>query len=308
MNKKRIINEYVLLLLPFLVLQVTAQKTILPPYHADPSAKAFAGKYWIYPSHDLAGSKDWSMVDWHVFSSTNLKKWKDEGVIFGLKDISWAKQFAWAPDAAYRNGKYYFYYPADFQIGVAVADNPKGPFNDPLGKPLIEKGEGNTLVIDPCIFIDEDSTAYLYFGQNKARSVKLKKDMITRDGPIMEVDVKNFHEGGWVHKRDSLYYFSYCAWEGDSVVAKAHPGAAREKVKYHGKIAYSVSKSPLGPWEYKGIIMDNGGRNNHHSIVKFGRRWYIFYHNMGPSFYERMVCVAPLNYDIDGAIKPVKLK
>jgi hypothetical protein len=98
---------------------------ILPDFEADPSARVFHGRLYVYPSHDIAGSKDWDMIDWHVFSTDDMVHWKDHGVI---------DKHAWAPDCIERNGEYYFYFPADDQIGVAVSDSPTGPFKDPLGE------------------------------------------------------------------------------------------------------------------------------------------------------------------------------
>jgi beta-xylosidase len=270
-----------------------AQKPILPDFHADPSAHEWDGRYWIYPSHDIAGSTFWDMVDWHAFSSTDLVDWTDHGVIFGLKDIPWAAKWAWAPDAMKRNEKYYFYVTADDQIGVGVSDKPEGPFKDPLGKPLLARGESGTRVMDPAIFVDDDGQAYLYFGQNAARVVKLKDDMITRDGPIVEIPLENFHEGIWMHERDGTYYLSYCTLEGDG--------------ELKNKLAYSTSQSPLGPFEYRGIFMDNRSRNVHHSIVDFGGQGYVFYHVQGPSWYERRVCAEYLEYNPDGTIQPVQM-
>jgi len=270
-----------------------AQKPILPDFHADPSAHEWDGRYWIYPSHDLPGSKDWDMVDWHAFSSTDLVNWIDHGVIFSLKDIPWAKRWAWAPDAMKRNGKYYFYVTADDQIGVGVSDKPYGPFEDPLGKPLIARGESGTRVMDPAIFVDDDGQAYLYFGQNAARVVRLKEDMVTRDGPIVEIPLRNFHEGIWMHERNGVYYLSYCALEGDG--------------ELKNKLAYSTSRSPLGPFEYRGVFMDNRSRNVHHSIVDFGGQWYLFYHVQGPSWFERRVTAEYLEHGPDGAIRPVAM-
>ncbi len=130
-------------------INLVAQKPILPDFQADPSARVFGDTLWIYPSHDIAGSHGWDMVDWHCFSSTDLTNWTDHGVIFGLKDLTWASKYAWAPDCINRNGKYYFYFPADFQIGVAISKSPAGPFKDALGKPIIAKDEGGTTAIDP---------------------------------------------------------------------------------------------------------------------------------------------------------------
>jgi arabinoxylan arabinofuranohydrolase len=271
-----------------------AQHQILPDFQADPSARVFDGTLYVYPSHDVAGSKDWDMVDWHVFSTTDMVHYKDHGLIFSLKDITWATKHAWAPDCIRRNGKYYFYFPADDQIGVAVSSSPTGPFKDALGKPLIGRNEAPVRSIDPNIFIDDDGQAYLYFGNDhdSLAVVKLKQDMITRDGPIQIINVKYFHEGIWMHKRAGLYYLSYPSYRGDMTA---------------NLMEYSVAKSPLGPFEYKGVILDNRSRNFHGSIVEYKHNWWLFYHVAGPSAYERRVCLAPLHYDKDGNILPIKL-
>jgi arabinoxylan arabinofuranohydrolase len=280
-----------LLLAPVLGL---AQHQILPDFQADPSARVFNGRLYVYPSHDIAGNKDWEMFDWHVFSTDDMIHWKDHGVIFSLKDITWAKIHAWAPDCIERNGKYYFYFPADDQIGVAVSDSPTGPFKDALGKPLIGRNEAGIRSIDPAVFIDDDGQAYLYFGNSSGKLgvVKLKSDMITRDGPIQVLDLHNYHEGIWVHKRNGVYYFSYPSNKGDMVA---------------NLMEYSMAKGPMGPFEYKGVILDNRSRNVHGSITEFKGKWYLFYHVAGPSPYERRVCVAPLYYNEDGTIKPIAL-
>jgi beta-xylosidase len=266
---------------------------ILPDFYADPSARVFDGKLYIYPSHDAAGARNWKgMVDWHVFSTEDMVHWTDHGVAFGLKDISWADTEAWAPDCIAHNGKYYFYFPAGGQIGVAVSDSPTGPFKDALGKPLIRRNEaGIRYMIDPCVFIDDDGQAYLYFGgAGQLGVVKLEEDMITRDGPIQRLDMPGFYEGVWIHKRRGLYYASY--------PTRPHGHQANVMV-------YSMAKSPLGPFEYKGEILDNHSLNVHGSITEFKGQPYLFYHVEGPSHWERRVCVAPLFYNADGTINPV---
>jgi beta-xylosidase len=273
----------------------TSGNPILPDYHADPSAHEWDGRYWIYPTHDIEGSTGWFPIDWHVFSSTDLVDWKDHGVIFSLEDISWANRKAYAPDCMKRHGKYYFYFPADYQMGVAVSDNPDGPFKDALGEPLITRKETGAKTIDPAIFIDDDGQAYLYYGgDNDLRVVKLKEDMITRDGPIITLEAKHFHEGPWMHKRDGVYYLSYCSHDSPDGVLMS-------------RLEYSTAPTPLGPFTHRGVIMDNSSRNNHHSIVKFADHWYIFYHVMGPSWFERKVCAEYLCYNDKGLIKPVEL-
>jgi arabinoxylan arabinofuranohydrolase len=267
---------------------------VLPDFHADPSARVFNGTLYVYPSHDIAGSTGWNMVDWDVFSTDDMVHWTNHGVIFGLKDITWAKKYAWAPDCVERDGKYYFYFPADGQIGVAVGDSPVGPFKDALGKPLIARNELGIFCIDPCPFIDDDGQAYLYFGNSMDRLgvVKLGRDMISRDGPAQTLNVFHYHEGIWVFKRNDIYYAIY-------------PSHAGKKIA--NLMEYSMGKTPLGPFEYKGVILDNDSRNIHGSVVQFKNQWYLFYHVAGPSPYERRVCVEKLFFNDDGTIKPMRM-
>ena len=116
-------------------------KPLLPDFHADPSAREFDGKYYLYCTHDLATNDEWHSEDIHAFSSRDLVEWNDEGAIFTKKYVAWADVFLWAPDCIERNGKYYLYYGAfeggPITVGVAVSDSPAGPFKDPLGHPLI---------------------------------------------------------------------------------------------------------------------------------------------------------------------------
>lgn len=286
----------------FAAISASAQKPILPDFHADPSAHYWGeDKYWIYPSTDEPGSTTWrQMKRWSCYSSTDLAEWKDEGQIFSLEDISWANEAAFAPDIAKRNGKYYFFFPASFKIGVAVSDKPNGPFKDALGKPLIETKELNGVAtFDPCIFIDDDEaqTPYLYWGnsQNKAGVVKLKDNLTERDGELQQIDLKGYEEGIWVHKRKDTYYFTYPNHYKD------------ENGKKKQLLVYCTAPTPLGPFTYHGAFLDNKSRNSHHSIIEIKDKWYLFYHIEGPSAYERRVCVEYLEYDDKGLIKWVDM-
>ena len=236
------------------------------------------------------------MVDWHVFSTDDLTTWTDHGEIFSLEDIAWADKDAWAPDCIERNGKYYFYFTAADQIGVAVADSPTGPFKDALGRPLVKKNElGIRWMLDPCIFIDDDGQAYLYVGgAYRLAVVKLKEDMITRDGPIQRLDMKGYFEGLWVHKRNGIYYASY-------------PTRPDHK-KSANVMVYSTATNPMGPFEFRGEIIDNQSLNVHGSITEFKGQSYLFYHKAGPSHWERQVWAAPLSYNEDGSIQPIQDK
>jgi len=274
-------------------------------YTADPSARVFNDTLFLYPSHDRDNAQWWDMVDWHVFSTTDMKDFTDHGVALSLDDISWAEQYAWAPDCVKKNGKYYFYFPTDQDyIGVAVSDKPYGPFKDPLGKPLLTRNspgvKANRDFIDPGVFIDDDGTAYLFVGQNHVNAVKLNDDMISYSGDVKIIKgVDHFFEAVWVHKYNGKYYMSYSG---------------------NGKILYAMSDNVLGPYEYKGEILDkvNSG-TNHHSIVQYKGQWYLFYHNSDLALknippdseerkyvqWRRSVCVDSLFYNPDGTIQKV---
>jgi arabinoxylan arabinofuranohydrolase len=285
---------------------------ITDQYTADPSAHVFEGKMYVYPSHDRDSSLTFDMVDYHVFSSGNLTDWTDHGVVLSLDDVSWATGEAWAPDCAFHRGKYYFYFPTDQSfIGVAVGDSPAGPFVDAIGKPLITKDSPGVVnkrdFIDPCVFIDDDGTPYLFFGQLDVNVIKLNDDMVSYDGPVHIIEgAKDFFEAVWVHKYNSRYYLSYSTWGERGVTGP--------------QIVYATSDNILGPYEYRGVILDevNSG-TNHHSIVEYEGRWYLFYHNSdlflerapkdSPELryrpYRRSICVDYLFYNEDGTIQKV---
>ncbi len=275
-------------------------------YTADPSARVFNDTLYIYPSHDRDKAVWWDMVDWHVFSTTDLKNFTDHGIALSLDDIAWAEKYAWAPDCIEKNGKYYFYYPTDQDhIGVAVSDKPYGPFKDPLGKPLLTRHspgiKADRDFIDPCVFIDDDGTAYLFVGQNVVNAVVLNENMISyrRDVTIIE-GIDHFFEAVWIHKYKGKYYMSYSG---------------------QGKILYAMSDTVLGPYEFKGEILDqvNSG-TNHHSIVEYKGQWYLFYHNADLALrnippdseerkyvqWRRSVCIDYLYYNENGTIRKVE--
>jgi beta-xylosidase len=274
-------------------------------YTADPSARVFNDTLYVYPSHDRDSATWWDMEDWHVFSTVDMNNWTDHGVVLSLDDITWADKYAWAPDCANKNGKYYFYYPTDQKhIGVAVSDKPYGPFMDPLKHPLISKDspcvKADRDFIDPCAFIDDDGKAYLFMGQHFVNVIELNDDMISYNGKVHILeDIPNFFEAVWVHKHNGKYYLSYSG---------------------KGKILYCMSDSVLGPYEFKGEILDkvNSG-TNHHSIVKYKGQWFLFYHNADlalenippdSSDYKyvkkrRSVCGDYLYYNPDGTIRTV---
>jgi arabinoxylan arabinofuranohydrolase len=281
-------------------------------YTADPSAHVFGGRMYVYPSHDRDSSVTFDMTDYHVYSSANLVDWIDHGIVLSLEDVDWAREKAWAPDCAFRNGRYYFYFPTDrSHIGVAVGDSPAGPFRDAIGRPLVSKDSPGVVnkrdFIDPSVFIDDDGTPYLFFGQLDVNVVRLNDDMVSYDSPVHILEgATDFFEAVWVHKYRGRYYLSYSTMGKKGVTGP--------------QIVYATADHVLGPYEYQSVILDevNSG-TNHHSIVEYEGRWYLFYHNSdlflektpadSPELrykpYRRSICVDYLEYNPDGTIRKV---
>lgn len=301
-----------------LILAQSVNPIVTHMYSADPSARVFGDTLYVYPSHDKDDATTFSMEDYHVYSTTDMERFKDRGVIFcPISQTSWAKSAAWAPDCIERNGKYYLYYPTDKKhIGVAVSNSPLGPFHDPLGHPLLSIDSPGVVCnrdfIDPCVFIDDNGQAYLFVGQNTVCCIKLNEDMISYDGEVHIIEgVKEFFEAVWVHKRNGVYYMSY----------SNGPFFGHEP-----EIVYCTANSPLGPYTYRGRILGpvNSG-TNHHSIVEYKGQWYLFYHTADisrffdsqrseeerknePNFHcgvRRSICVDSLFYETDGSIREV---
>jgi hypothetical protein len=188
---------------------VPAPPPVLEGFTADPAIRVFGDTYYLYPTSD---KPHWQTTDFSVWSSKNLVDWKKERMALDVvRDLKWGNIEAWAPDAVARNGKYYFYFCARHEIGVATADSPSGPFTDALGKPLLRKGSGiDSNTIDPYPFIDDDGQAYLYYGNGKLANVyKLNQDMVSVDGPPAAIALQDFREGIVVFKRAGKYYFMW---------------------------------------------------------------------------------------------------
>ncbi|MBN1379586.1 MAG: family 43 glycosylhydrolase [Gammaproteobacteria bacterium] len=276
---------------------------------ADPSGHVWAdGKMYLYTSHDEECQEDFWMKDWHVFSSADLVNWTDHGAVLSVDDLVWADNYAWAPDAAYKGGKYYFVFPAGtgvkdrenpekstkwMGVGIAVSDSPTGPFKDAIGGPLWREPYAN----DPSLFIDDDGQAYLYFhGRNSDWLVaEMADDLLSIKGDFYKMDMGGYEpkmEGPWVFKRGDIYYFTMP--ENNRV------------------LTYYTSQSPKGPWKYQGVIMEaEGESNNHHSIVEFKGQWILFYHRWLDTDSickkkQRHVCAEQLYFNEDGTIQQVK--
>ena len=218
-------------------------------------------------------------------------------------DVPWGRKeggFMWAPDAAYRNGKYYFYFPhpsgthtgSTWKIGVATSDKPASDFK--VGGYI----KGMTSYYDPCVFVDDDGQAYIYNGGGgRCFGARLKKNMTQLAGKMVPMEgLEDFHEGPWVHKYNGKYYLSY---PDNYIDANG---------KQYNRMHYAMSDSPLGPWEYKGIFLDaTDCDTTHGSVVEFQGQWYLFYHGCQLSQMGnlRSICVDRLYYNEDGTIRKV---
>jgi len=311
----------------------TARYLVENMYTADPAAHVYNGRLFIYPSHDIESGipendngDHFDMRDYHVFSMDSIDgEVTDHGVALDIKDVPWAGRQMWDTDAAYKNGKYYLYFPAKdktdiFRIGVAVSGTPEGPFV-PVPHPII-----GSYSIDPAVFEDVDGKQYMYFGglwsgqlqryrNNKAQEsgqepadnepslcakvALLSDDMLgfseePRDVVILDEDGKpltagdhdrRFFEASWMHTYNGKYYFSYST-------GNTH------------FLCYATGDNPYGPFTYQGVILTPViGWTTHHSICEFKGKWYLFHHDSVPSggkTWLRSLKVIELEYNEDG--------
>jgi len=266
-------------------------------YTADPAPLVHDGVVYLFTTHDEDGAEGFEMRDWLLYSSTDMVNWQDHGAVASLADFRWYRGHngAWAEQVVFRNDKWYMYCPIHGHgIGVLVADSPDGPYVDPIGQPLIWRKD-NWDDIDPTVLIDDDGQAYMYWGNPKLYCVKLNEDMISYSGEIMTFPhIEDYQEGPWFWKRDGRYYLAYastCCPEG---------------------IGYAMSEGPMGPWEYKGHIMNHTvrTRGNHPGIIEFNGQSYCFglnydIFNLKTSRHaeQRSVAVAEMTYNEDGTIQ-----
>jgi len=274
----------------------------LPGPNADPHIAAFGDTYYLYPTTD--GIEGWGAKSFSAWSSKDLKTWKNEGVILDLpRDLTWANRNAWAPAMATKNGKYYFYYTAAQSVGVAVAPSPTGPFKDPLGHALVAKDAYRGQAIDPMVFVDDDGSAYLYWGQGQCHVVKLNADMTSYDpAAVVEFKPEGYNEGSFVLKRQGKYYLMWSEFD-------------TRDPRY--SVAYATSSSPMGPWVKASGPPVLHGRGpvkgaGHHSVVQVPGtdQWFIAYHRFiipGGDGFNRETCVSPMRFDAAGNILPVNV-
>lgn len=307
-------------------------------YTADPSAHVFDGKIYIYPSHDIEtgtvendNGDHFDMRDYHILSMDSVNgKVTDHGIALSVKDIPWAGRQLWAPDAAFKNGTYYLYFPVKdkndvFRIGVATSKNPTGPFK-PESKPIT-----GSFSIDPAVFTDSDGTSFMYFGGiwggqlqrwsnghydvkgSKTDSGKENENALTAKVAKMSTDMLSF-DGG---VKDVIILDE----TGKPLLTKDHDRRFFEGSwmhKFNGKyyftystgdthfLASAIGDSPYGPFTYQGTFMNPvQGWTTHHSIVEVNGKWYIFYHDteLSDKTHLRNVKVTELKHSTDGTIE-----
>lgn len=285
-------------------------------FTADPAVAVYKNKAYAYVGVDKAGVGGWfNMPGWLCYSSEDMKHWTPHGMVLRASDFPNSNPYgAWAAQMVESNGKFYFYVTLDrkdngeHKIDVAVGDSPLGPFKPARtdGTPLITDSMTRdshrwNADIDPTVWMDEDGTPWLAWGNGDCYMVKLKKNMIELDGEIQKVPFRNYSEGPWLFKRKNLYY---------NVYAADAPGTQPEQ------ICYSTAENINGPWTYRGFITGpaNFGFTIHPSVVELNGQWYFFYHDGSYSLdgqpggdCRRHVCVEYLYFNEDGTIQPIEL-
>jgi len=290
-------------------------------YTSDPAPMvAPDGKLYVYTGHDEDGSTWYTMNDWQVFSTEDMVNWTEYPSPLGIKNVSWANSSAWAAQCCEKNGRYYWYFCANktggsMAIGVATSNTPYGKFRS-MTSPLSNQFWGE---IDPTVLIDDDNRAYLYWGNPDLYCAELSTSMLTIKGSPKKVDLNEksfggykqkysengeektrivgndcYEEGPWIMKHEGMYYLIYAA------------GGVPEH------ISYSTSDSPLGPWNYRGVIMptQGGSFTNHPGVVQYKGHWYFFYHNgalPGGGGFTRSVCVEEFQFNEDGSFPTINM-
>lgn len=282
-------------------------------YIPDGEPRVFIDRVYVYGSHDRVASEDFCDFKLKVWSASvdNLNEWVCHGDSFHTRtdkdhasDTDWTDRELYAPDVVESNGKYYLYaYIIGSRGCVAVSDYPEGPFRlistykVPKTK---EKDLLEGIFIDPGVLVDDDGSVYIYCGYlhsfmaeiNPENMYEIIESSYKRD--IIPVDQPHeFFEACSPRKVGDTYYMIYSP-------------------KCGSRLVYATSKSPKGPFEYRGVIIDNGvdypGGNNHGSICKIKDQWYIFYHRMtNDTIMSRRACVEKIEILEDGTIPEVEM-
>ena len=282
----------------------TGNPIIRHKYSCDPTALVYNDTVYLFTGHDEAppGTEKYVMNDWLCFSSPDMIHWTEHPLPLKAKDFRWAKGDAYASKVIQRAEKFYWYVAVTHAsvpgkaIGVAVADNPAGPFQDKLGEALITHDmlpptDNEKANLDPGVLIDDDGQAYIFWGNGTCYYARLKENMMELDGPIHIVDLPGFEEGIHIHKRNGWYYLSY-------------------GYEMPEKVAFAMSRDINGPWEFKNILNEIAGncQTNRPCIIDFKDKSYFIYHNgalKDGGSHRRSVCIDYLFYNEDDTMKRV---
>jgi arabinoxylan arabinofuranohydrolase len=313
-------------------LSAVAPQLITPGYlfNSDPTCREINGRFYIFTTHDPVTEKfqgpedNWhSMMDFRALSTTDFKNWVDHGSIVSIFDLPWAEDYAlWDGDAGVpANGKFYAYLPVgieNFKIGVLVADNPLGPYTDPIGKPLITTDTlrkrnlvpRKTACLSPTVIYSEDGKPYLLFGQYNVYLAELKPNMIELAGPVIEVSVPmksgeamEYFEGPWINKMNGKYYFSYMTKKDfggkNPTFADTDPDGPY--------IRYCISDNLFGPYKdpRNWFYPYPRASNNQHAIGTYKGEKYVVYHIPFQGKQHRQVAVTKVNILKDGSLEPI---
>jgi beta-xylosidase len=290
--------------------QAMSGNPIIPGWYADPEAHVFAAQYWIFPTYSAPYSKQTFM---DAFSSSDLITWQKHSSIIDTANVKWAHRAMWAPSIVHKDGYYYLFFGAnDIQndsavggIGVARSRTPDGPFEDYLGKPLIDKFHNGAQPIDQMVFQDVDGRYYIIYGGwghcNIARLNATFTGFVPfPDGTTFkEITPKGYVEGSYMFVKDGRYYFMWSegGWTGPDYA-----------------VAYAIGKTPFGPFERVGKILQQDSTvatgAGHHSVIhnSASNKWYIVYHRrpLGETDRNhRVVSIDEMKFDKNGFILPV---
>lgn len=282
-------------------------------FTADPAPLVVGDSVYLYVGRDEAKGTDFFLMkEWLAYSSKDLRHWTAHGAFMKPTDFNWAVGDAWAAQVVQRNGRFYFYATVQHDdtqpgkaIGVAVADTPLGPFKDARGSALITDATTPSPYgwndIDPTVFVDDDGTAWLAWGNPVLYLARLKPNMTELDGAIEKIALPNYTEGPWLSKRNGMYYMTYASM-------------AHQNVWEH--LSYATAPSLRGPWTYQGLL--TGPTKNSYTIHAgviddFKGQSYLVYHNGELTLPDgqtgagnrRSVTMEYLYYDADGRMWPV---
>lgn len=262
-------------------------------YAADPAAEVYNNTVYVYCSRDVPGATSYqTMQDYVVLESPDMVHWINHGVVLKPREYDWAHGQMNAPDVAYKDGWYYFYFPYDkTHIGVAKSQTPIGPWEEAVSDKI-------TSIFDPCVIVDDDGQAYIYGSDNKVNvgkpgrhimGAKLKDNMIELDGPWIQLSEESVIEAVHVFKRNGKYYFQ--ARDGKCTQYWMADEPLPQFARFMGKLAPDAPDAP-----------------NHASVVEFNGEWYFFYHrgdvNKG-SYHRRSACFEKMTFRADGTIVPI---